>query len=116
MNEQLTPREDIMQAYFQLSGFQFRAEVGDILEVPMQKTAVGDSFDIDQIMLLKDDNTTTVGTPLIDGAKIEAKVVSNGKSDRITVYKFKRRTKYRRTQGHRQDHTAIKIEKIVSPS
>ena len=104
-----------MQAVFQLSGFQFSAEEGEVLRVPKQKVSVGDSFDIEEILLLKDKKTTTVGTPTVEGARIEAELLSNGKADKITVYKFKRRTKYRRTRGHRQDYSEIKIKKIASP-
>ncbi len=105
-----------MQAVFQLSGFQFNAEEGDVLRVPKQKVESGNSFDIEEVLLLKDKKTTTIGTPTVDGAKIEAEVLGGGREDKVTVYKFKRRTKYRRTQGHRQDYSEIKIKKIVSPA
>ena len=103
-----------MQAYFQLSGAQFRAEEGDIIRVPLQKHEVGTSFDIDQVLLLKDKDTTTVGTPTVEGAKIEAELLANGLDDKVRVFKFKRRTKYRKTRGHRQNYSEIKIRKIVS--
>ena len=104
-----------MQAVFQLSGFQYTAEVGDILRVPRQKHKVGDSFDIEEILLLKDKDTTTVGTPTVAGAKVKAELLASEKADKVTVFKFKRRIKYRRTRGHRQDYSEIKIKKIVSP-
>lgn len=104
-----------MQAVFQLSGFQFSAAKGDVLRVPLQSAKVGSSFDIDEVLLLKDKTTTTVGTPIVEGAKIRAKLLAHGKDDKVTVYKFKRRTKYRRNVGHRQDFSEIKIEKIVVP-
>jgi len=105
-----------MQAVFQLSGFQFTASEGDTLRVPLQKTAVGQTFDIDQILLLKVKDTTVVGTPTVSGASIKAELVANGQGDKVTVYKYKKRTKYRRTRGHRQDYSDIKILKVVSPS
>jgi len=105
-----------MQAVFQLSGFQFSAREGEVLKVPRQKVGVGESFEIDQILMLKDKDAATVGTPTVDGAKIKAELLSNGRGDKVTVFKFKRRTKYRRTQGHRQDYSEIKIKKIVKPS
>ena len=50
----------------------------------------------------------------MEGAKVEAEVVDSGKDDKVLIYKYKRRTKYRRTQGHRQDYTELKIKKIVT--
>jgi len=105
-----------MQAVFQLSGFQFNAEEGDVLKVPKQKVQSGNSFDIEEILLLKDKDTTMIGTPIVAGAKIEAELLGGGRDDKVIVYKFKRRTKYRLTRGHRQDYSEIKIKKIVSPA
>jgi len=105
-----------MQAVFQLSGFQFNVTEGDVVRVPLQNVAVGQTFDIDQVLLLKDKDTTAVGTPIVAGAKIEAELLASGKGSKVLVYKFKKRTKYRRTRGHRQDYSDIKILKVVSPS
>ena len=105
-----------MQAVFQLSGFQFSATEGDVVRVPLQNVAVGQTFDIDQVLLLRDKDTTAIGAPTVAGAKIEAELLANGKSDKVIVYKFKKRTKYRRTRGHRQDYSDIKILKVVSTS
>jgi len=104
-----------MQAIFQLSGFQYSAQEGDTIKVPLQKAEIGAAIDIDQVLLLKDKETTVVGTPTVAGASVKAELVSNGKYDKILIYKYKRRTKYRRTQGHRQDFSEIKIKKIVAP-
>lgn len=104
-----------MYAMIQLAGFQYRAEEGATLRVPQQKAQVGDKLEIEQVMLVKNNDESLIGTPYVDGAKVEAEVVSHTKGDKILIYKYKRRTKYRRTQGHRQDYTDIKINKIVTP-
>ncbi len=104
-----------MQAIFQLSGFQYSAQEGDTLRVPLQKVEVGKAFDIDQVLMLKDKDTTLIGAPTVVGASVKAELISNGKDDKVLIYKYKRRTKYRRTQGHRQDFSEIKIKKIVAP-
>lgn len=104
-----------MYAMFQVSGFQFRAEEGDTVQIPRQQVSEGDTLDISDVMLIKRDDESLIGTPFVDGAKIEAEVVSHGKGDKVEVYKYKRRTKYRRRQGHRQDFTEIKVNKIVTP-
>lgn len=104
-----------MYAVFQMSGFQYSGEEGSVVKIPLQKAEKGASLDISEVLLVKDKDNVMVGTPLVEGAKIEAEVVSSGKDDKVRVYKFKRRTKYRKTIGHRQDYTEIKINKIVTP-
>jgi large subunit ribosomal protein L21 len=104
-----------MYAVFELSGFQYRAEEGSTLKVPHQAANAGESFDIPNVLLVKDKDTTLIGTPTVEGAKVEAEVLGKAKDDKVLIYKYKRRTKYRRTQGHRQDFAEIKIEKIVAP-
>ncbi len=104
-----------MYAVFQVSGFQFNAEEGEVLRIPLQKVDKGSKLDFDEVLLLKNDDTTLIGNPLVDGAKIEAEVLEHGKDGKITIYKYKRRTKYRLTQGHRQDFSEIKINKIIAP-
>ena len=104
-----------MYAVFELSGFQFRAEEGAILEVPSQAVPVGDSFEISKILLIKNDDTALIGTPTVEGASVKAELIENRQADKVTVFKKKRRTKYRLTHGHRQSYSEIKITKIVSP-
>jgi large subunit ribosomal protein L21 len=104
-----------MYAMIQVAGFQFRAEEGATLRVPQQKAEVGDKLHLEQVMLVKKSDESLIGTPYVDGAKVEAEVLAHTKGEKIRIYKYKRRTKYRRRQGHRQDYTDIKINKIVTP-
>lgn len=101
-----------MYAVFRLFGFQYGADEGTILEVPRLDAEKGSTIEIDEVLLIRDGETATVGTPLVPNAKIQAEVLDHGKDDKVLVFKFKRRTKYRRTQGHRRDHTRIQINKI----
>ncbi len=101
-----------MLAVFKVGGHQFKGEKGDVLKVSKLNLAQGDKLEIKEVLLLKDKDEVTVGTPYIANAAIEAEVVGGGKDDKVLIYKYKRRTKYRRTQGHRQDFTEIKINKI----
>jgi large subunit ribosomal protein L21 len=101
-----------MLAVFKLGGHQFRGEKGDIVRVAKLNLAKGDKLEIKEVLMLRDNDEVTVGTPYIDNATVEAEVVESGKDDKVITYKYKRRTKYRRTQGHRQDFTDIKINKI----
>lgn len=104
-----------MYAVFKLSGYQFSVEEGAIVKVPFQDVEKGSKIDIDDVLLIKDNDNAMIGNPYVDGAKIEAEVLDSGKSDKVRVYKYKRRTKYRRRQGHRQQYSEIKITRIIAP-
>ena len=104
-----------MYAVFQLSGVQYTAEEGTVLKVPLQHVEKGSKIDINDVLLVKDNDETMIGTPFVAGAKIEAEVLGDGQSDKVLIHKYKRRTKYRRTQGHRQRYTEIRINKIIIP-
>jgi len=105
-----------MLAVFQIAGKQFKGEKGDVLVVPNLNKEKGDKVEINEVLLLTDKDDVTVGTPFVANASIEAEVLANGKDDKVLIYKYKRRTKYRRTQGHRQDFTEIRINKITKAS
>ena len=103
-----------MYAVFQMSGFQYTVEEGEVIKVPLQDAKQGDKIDINEILLVKNNDEAKIGTPFVENAKIEAEVLGQGKDDKVLIYKYKRRTKYRRRQGHRQDFSEIKINKIVT--
>ncbi len=104
-----------MYAVFQLSGFQYTVSEGDVIRVPRQAAEKGGALDISEVLLVKDGESALVGRPFVDDARIEAEVLGEGKDDKVLIYKYKRRTKYRRRQGHRQDYTELKINRIVVP-
>ena len=103
-----------MYAVFKTGGKQYRASEGDRLRVEKVEAKEGDNIEFDQILLVGEGTDITVGTPLLEGAKISAKVISQGRDKKIKVVKFKRRTNYRRTKGHRQFYTEIEILSILS--
>jgi large subunit ribosomal protein L21 len=104
-----------MYAVFEVAGFQFSAKTGEVVKVPLQKADVGKKLAISNVLLVKSDDTVKVGTPFLEGASVEAEVIGHGKGDKVRVYKYKRRTKYRKTTGHRQDYTEIKVSNITAP-
>lgn len=104
-----------MYAVFNISGFQYSVEEGEVLQIPLQDAEIGSKLDINEVLLIKNKEDAIVGNPYIENAKIEAEVLNHGKNDKVLIYKYKRRTKYRRTQGHRQDYSEVKINKIVTP-
>ena len=104
-----------MFAVFESGGLQFRAEEGMQVKVPHLTASPGDNISIDKILMVKSGENSFVGTPYLESANIEAEVIEEGLADKINVYKFKRRTKYRKLRGHRQKYTEIKIKKINPP-
>ena len=104
-----------MYAIFKLGEKQYLAEEGKILTIDLLDKETGAIFESDQVLLLKSAaNETQIGTPTIEGAKITATVVEHFKDKKIVVFKKKRRKGYRRTQGHRQRYTKIKVDKILA--
>ena len=101
-----------MYAVFRTGGKQYRARQGERLRVERLDGAVGDAVSFDQVLLVGEGAEVKVGAPLLAGGKVEAKVVSQGREDKITIIKFRRRKHYRRTQGHRQSFTEVEITGI----
>lgn len=93
-------------AIFQTGGKQYRVSAGDIVKVE-KLDATGD-IEFDQVLMVGD----KVGTPFVDGAKVVAEVIEQKRADKILVFKKKRRQNYRRTAGHRQYITVLKIKEI----
>lgn len=102
-----------MYAVIETGGKQFVVKQGDYIRVERLPEEPGKKVVLDRVLFLGGDKAV-VGTPLVAGAKVEAKVIVQERDSKIVVFKKKRRKGYRKTQGHRQDYTEIKIEKIVS--
>lgn len=98
-------------AIIRTGGKQFRVEKGAKIRVPALKQEVGASVDL-EVLATSDDKDTKVGAPLVDGAKVTATVVDHGRAPKIVVFKKKRRKHYKRTKGHRQGFTTLRIESI----
>ena len=98
-------------AIVRAGGKQFSVEKGTTVRVPTLKQDVGASVDL-EVLAATIDNETRVGTPLVEGAKVTATVVDHGRGAKIIVFKKKRRKHYKRTQGHRQGYTTLKIDSI----
>jgi len=101
-----------MYAIIEAGGLQYRVAEGDVIRVPMHVSTPGETQQFEQVLLIADGDNTQVGSPTVEGARVEAEVVDQGRGDKVLVFKKKRRTKYRRMRGHRQDFTDLKIGKI----
>ncbi|MBU1123089.1 50S ribosomal protein L21 [Patescibacteria group bacterium] len=103
-----------MFAIVDIAGFQEKVSEGEKLRVPTLDAELGKKIIFDKVMLVsKSDDDVKVGTPLVAGASVEAKVTEHGKGDKIRVFKMKKRKRYRRTYGHRQGYSDIEVTKIV---
>jgi large subunit ribosomal protein L21 len=102
----------IMYAVIVTGGKQFRVQEGDVICVEKLVANVGDIVPIDQVLLIEKDGAVKVGTPVIEGAQAELKVLEHGKGDKIIVFKYKAKKNYRRKQGHRQPYTKVQVESI----
>jgi large subunit ribosomal protein L21 len=101
-----------MYAVIKTGGKQYKVAAGDKLKVEKLVGEVGSTVVIDKVLLIADGETTTVGAPLVAGAKVNATVVSHGRGDKVMIFKMRRRKHYRKTQGHRQSYTEIQIDTI----
>ena len=102
-----------MYAVFKTGGKQYRASKGDRLKVERLKVAEGDAVEFDEVLLVGEDDNVKVGSPVVSGSKVKAKVLAQAKAKKVEVVKFKRRTNYQRLKGHRQHYTEIEITGIT---
>jgi large subunit ribosomal protein L21 len=102
----------MMRAIIETGKAQVAVEPEAKIKIPTLKAEIGKEVNFDKVLLISDGDTSVVGKPYIDGANVTAEVISHGRLDKITVFKFKRRTKYRRKTGHRQGYTEILVKKI----
>lgn len=102
-----------MFAIIKTGGKQYRVQEGDILSVEKVPAGASQKVFFNQVLLVADDNETMIGTPFIEKASVRAKVIEDFKDKKVLVFKKKRRKQYRRTRGHRQELTRVRIERIV---
>ncbi len=102
-----------MYAVFRTGGKQYRASKGDRLRIERLAGNEGDSVEFDQVLLVGEGAQVKLGTPLVSGSKVKAKVTAQGKGKKVDVLKFKRRQNYKRLKGHRQHFTESEITGIT---
>ena len=100
-----------MYAVIETGGKQYRVAVGDKVKVEKLAASEGESVNLDRVLMIQDGSNVQVGTPTL-GSKVSAKVVSQGRGDKIRIFKMKRRKHYRKQAGHRQDYTELEITGI----
>lgn len=100
-------------ATFKTGGKQFRATEGDKLRIPTILGEAGEKVTFDQVLAV-DGDVVKIGKPMVAGAKVEAEILGQKLDKKIIVFKFKRRKRYRRKQGHRQKFTEVKVTGITA--
>jgi large subunit ribosomal protein L21 len=103
-----------MYAVFATGGKQYRVQEGQTLRIEKIAGAPGDSIFFEQVLLYSDGDHLKIGQPTLEGVSVQGHILEQGKAKKILVFKYKRRKRYRRKQGHRQPYTAVKIDAIVS--
>ena len=99
------------RAIIATGGKQYKVAEGDIIKVEKLGVEAGETYTFDQVLAVNNDNLV-VGTPTVEGATVTASVIGDGKGKKVIVYKYKRKTGYHKKNGHRQQYTAVKIDKI----
>jgi large subunit ribosomal protein L21 len=98
-----------MYAVVKTGGKQYRVSAGEKLRIEQIPAEVGQEIVLDQVLAVADGDNVRMGTPLVTGAKVSAKVLAHGRGDKVHIFKMRRRKHYRKSQGHRQNYTEIQI-------
>ena len=101
-----------MYAVLTTGGKQYRVSEGDVLFVEKLNAEVDSTVELTEVLAVSIDGELKVGAPVVEGAKVVAKVLAQGKAKKVVVFKYKRKKDYRRKNGHRQPYTKIVVEKI----
>jgi large subunit ribosomal protein L21 len=107
-------KEKVMYAIVESGGFQFNVKEGERVRIPRLEAIPNEKITFDKVLLVGGEKPL-IGAPYVNDARVEGEVLSQGKAEKVTVFKFKRRVKYRRKKGHRQHYTEVKINKIHAP-
>lgn len=102
----------IMTAIVEIAGGQFRVQEGDVIKTELLHQEEGAAVEFDSVLLVTDDSATKVGTPFVEGARVTAEVVSNGRHPKVEVYHYLPKSKWKKTQGHRQGFTELKVTAV----
>ncbi len=101
-----------MYAVVRTGGKQLRVEPGDSVRIEKLPGDVGDTVELDQVLMVGGSQETRIGTPLVEGVKVVGKIVNQGLGPKLIIFKMKRRQGYRRKAGHRQPYTEVLVDRI----
>jgi len=101
-----------MYAVVRSGGKQYKVREGETLRLEKLAGEVGTPVSFDKVLLFSDGENVSIGRPVLDDVQVQGTIVEQGRAKKIIVFKYKRRKRYRRKQGHRQSYTAVKIDSI----
>ena len=102
-----------MYAVIRSGGKQYKVAPGQTIRLGKVAGSVGSKVELGDVLLVENEGNIQVGSPIVANAKIQATVLEHDRAKKILVFKKKRKKQYRRTQGHRQDYTAVRIDSII---
>lgn len=103
-----------MYAIMETGGKQFKVEQGDVLQVEKLDAEVGETVEISKVLAVGREGELVFGKPYVEGAKVMLKVVEHGKGEKILVFKYKPKKKYRKLRGHRQPYSKVLVDGILA--
>jgi large subunit ribosomal protein L21 len=103
-----------MYAVITTGGKQYKVSPGDIVRVESLDAKKGDTVELKEVFMIADGDNVSVGKPTLASAKVTAEVVEEGRGGKLVIFKHRRRKGFRRTNGHRQNYTAIKVKDIIA--
>ena len=113
MSQQSSQQKEKEFAVIETGGKQYIVSAGDVIDIEkLPEKQEGDKVTFDKVLLVDDGENTSIGTPYIEGAKVVGTLREEGKGPKIRIMRFKRKTRYFKTKGHRQPYTRVKIEEI----
>ena len=101
-----------MYAVIKTGGKQYRVVQGETLKIETVAGDVGGEIVLDKVLMVGNGDKVSVGQPLLSGATVKATIIANGRHDKVTIFKMRRRKHYQKHQGHRQNYTEIRIDGI----
>ena len=102
-----------MYAVIVTGGNQYRVQQGDVIQVEKLDVADGEQVSFDVLMLAQDGGETKIGTPMVEGAKVEGRVLGQGKGGKVVAFKYRSKKNSRTKQGHRQPFTKVEIMSVI---
>ena len=101
-----------MYAVIMTGGKQYQVSEGDVVHVEKLNAELGAPVEFTDVLLVKTKDKTLIGQPIVQGASVQGVLQSQGKDDKVLVFKYKKKKQYRRTRGHRQQYSEVRIDKI----
>ena len=98
-----------MYAVVKTGGKQYRVSAGEKLKIEQIPADIGTEIELDQVLMVADGEAVKMGTPLVAGASVKARVLAHGRGEKVHIFKLRRRKHYRKSQGHRQNYTELEI-------